>query len=502
MMAHIATAFQLLLTPQCLGVIVLASFYGLFIGSMPGLTASMAAALMIPFTIFMDPIPALAAIVTMEAMAIFAGDIPAALLRMPGTPASAAYVDDSYALAKQGKVGLVLGVDLICSVIGGIFGTIILVVGAPLLAEFAMKFTSFEYFWLALLGLSSAVVISSDSPVKGTISLLFGLLLAVVGLDITMGYQRFTFSNMNLASGINFIPVMIGLFGVSEILRNVFGKEMKLVIAELPKKIFTGVGGVIKHYKFSILRSGIIGTIIGFLPGAGGDIGAWISYGVAKSTSPDKEQFGKGHIEPISCATTANNAALGGTWIPALVFGIPGDSITAILIGVLMMKGLKPGPMIFQNQPDLIYAVFITFFLANLLLIPFGYLVIRASSQVLRISKNILLPIILLFCLVGSFAVNNSLFDVGITIIMGILGYYMEAYGFPVAPTILALVLGPLLEQNFMSSMFKANWNCLSFFNRPFSAILALLILLLWLYPILRRLVKLFGIKVVPKTVG
>jgi TctA family transporter len=495
MMTHIVAAWQLLLTPQCLGVIVLASFYGLFIGSMPGLTASMAAALMIPFTIFMDPISALAAIVAMEAMAIFAGDIPAALLRMPGTPASAAYVDDSHALVKQGKIGLVLGVDVICSAIGGIFGSIVLITCAPLLAEFAMKFTSFEYFWLALLGLSSAVVIASDSPVKGAISLMFGLLLATVGIDITMGYQRFTFNNMNLASGISFIPVMIGLFGVSEVLRNVSGKELKLAVGKLPKKIFSGVGGVVKRYKLHILRSGIIGTVIGFLPGAGGDIGAWISYGVAKSTSLDKEQFGKGHIEPISCATTANNAALGGTWIPALVFGIPGDSITAILIGVLMMKGLKPGPMIFHNQPDMIYAVFITFFLANLLLIPFGYLTIRASSQILRIPNNVLLPIILLFCLVGSFAVNNSMFDVGITILMGLLGYYMEAYGFPVAPVILALVLGPLLEQNFMSSMFKANWNVMPFFNRPLCVVLAGLTMLMWFYPLWRQLVKLCGKK-------
>jgi putative tricarboxylic transport membrane protein len=492
MMTHIVTGFQLLLTPQCLVVFFLASIYGLFIGSMPGLTASMAAALMVPFTIFMDPAPALVAMVTMEAMAIFAGDIPAALLRMPGTPASAAYTDDSYALMKQGKAGFVLGVDVICSVIGGIFGSMVLITCAPLLAEFAMKFTSFEYFWLALLGLSSAVVIASDSPVKGAISLLFGLLLAMVGIDVTMGYQRFTFNNMNLASGINFIPVMIGLFGVSEILRNVLGKEMKPVVVKISKRIFSGAGHVVKRYKFQILRSGIIGTIIGFLPGAGGDIGAWISCGVAKSTSPDKDQFGKGHIEPITCATTANNAALGGTWIPALVFGIPGDSITAILIGVLMMKGLKPGPMIFHNQPDLVYAIFISFFLANLLLIPLGYLAIRASSQILRIPNNILLPIILLFCLVGSFAVNNSMFDVGITILMGVLGYFMEAYGFPVAPVILALVLGPLLEQNFMSSMFKANWGWLPFFNRPFSAFLAGLTLLMWFYPLLRGMMKLW----------
>lgn len=501
MMAHLGSALQLLFNPQCLLVILFSSLYGLFIGAIPGLTATMAAALMIPFLVFLDPVPALVAIVTMEAMAIFAGDIPAALIRIPGTPSSAAYTDDSYALVKQGKAGLVLGVDVICSVIGGIFGAMLLVVGAPLLAEFAMKFTSYEYFWLALIGLSSAVVIASDSPDKGTIALLFGLSLAMVGMDVTMGYQRFTFGNMNLAGGVNFIPVMIGLFGVSEILRNVFGTEMKLTVADLPKRIFAGVWGVIGRYKQNIFRSSIIGGIIGFLPGAGADVAAWISYGVAKNASKDKEKFGKGAIEGVIDAGTANNAALGGDWIPALVLGIPGDAITAIVIGVLMMKGLKPGPMIFQNQPELIYAVFISFFLANLLMIPFGFLAIRASSQILRMPKNILFPIILLFCLVGSFAVNNSLFDVWVTILMGILGYIMEKYGFPVAPVILALILGPLLEQNFMSSMFKANWNYFMFINRPLSAILAILALLMWFYPLLRR-VKLSGNKSVSKTAG
>ncbi len=489
MLEHVAGALVALAAPDVLGVVLLAGIFGLFLGAIPGLTATMGTALLVPFAFFMDPLPALASIVTMSAMAIFSGDIPAALVRMPGTPSSAAYTDDSYRLAQKGQLGLVLGVDVMSSVIGGLMGAAVLMVAAPALAEFALNFASFEYFWLALLGLSCAVIISPGSAVKGLIALLVGLLLSTVGIDVAQGYPRFTFGVVDLLSGINFIPAMIGLFGVSEVLRNVMAaRDAAPAPMRVPKRIFEGVGRTLARYRVNILRSGAIGTFIGILPGAGADIAAWIAYGAAKRASKDAAQFGTGHIEPIVDAGTANNSALAGAWVPALVFGIPGDSITAILIGVLYMKGLRPGPMIFEQQPTLVYAVYITFVLANLLMIPLGYLAIRASGHIMRVPRNVLMPCILTFCVVGAYAINNSLFDVGVMLAMGVLGYVMERHGFPVAPIVLGLVLGPIVEQNFMTSAIKTHWDLWAFFSRPIGNALAALTIGLWLLPLVSTL--------------
>src|SRR5512136_948934 len=450
----------LLLVPKTLLVICICSLYGLFVGSIPGLSATLAASLLIPFTFFMDPVPALVSIVTMSAMAIFAGDIPAALVRIPGTPSSAAYTQDSFALTQQGKAEMVLGVDVVFSAIGGLMGAVVLMSSAPLLAEVAMKFSSFEYFWLAALGLSATVMVSRGSQVKGALAMCLGLFLSTIGVDITLGYPRFTFGSVELLNGVDFIPAMIGVFGVSEVLRNVLAGEMSYPITRVRVgKIFTGMWGMIRRYKVNILRSGLLGTFIGILPGAGADIAAWLAYAVSKRSSKEPEKYGYGSIEAIIDSGTANNSCLAGDWVPALVFGIPGDSITAIVIGVLFMKGLRPGPMIFEQQPEILYAVYMAFILANLLMIPFGWLAIKCSSQMLRVPRNVLMPGILMFCIVGSFAINNTVFDVGIMLIMGVVGYYLEANGFPVAPVVLGLVLGPLVEKNFMMSVIKSDWN-------------------------------------------
>ena len=466
-------------------IIMASAIYGLFVGAMPGLTATMAAALLIPFTFFMDPVPALVSIVTMAAMAIFAGDIPAALVRIPGTPSSAAYTQDSFELTKQGKAELVLGADVVFSAIGGLIGAVILMTSAPLLAEVALTFTSFEYFWLATMGLSATVMVSSGSQVKGALSVILGLFLSTVGVDITLGLPRFTFGSVELLNGVDFIPAMIGLFGVSEVIRSVVEGELAYPIARVQtRRLFSGMWGLLKRYKVNVLRSGLIGTFIGILPGAGADIAAWVAYAASKRFSKEPEKYGHGSIEAIVDSGTANNSCLAGDWVPALVFGIPGDSITAIVIGVLFMKGLRPGPMIFEQQPDIIYAVYLSFILANLLMIPFGYLAIKCSSQMLRVPRNILMPGILMFCIVGSFAINNTVFDVGIMLVMGIVGYFMEANGFPVAPVVLGLVLGPIVEKNFMMSMIKTEWDVTQFFMRPVSAILCIITILVWFYPL------------------
>jgi TctA family transporter len=353
----------------------------------------MATALLVPFTFFMDPFTGLAAIVTMEAMAIFAGDIPAALVRIPGTPSSAAYTDDSYELAKQGKAELVLGVDLVCSAIGGIMGALALMIAATALAEVAVRFTSFEYFWLGALGLSATAMVSQGAFAKGALSIVFGLFLSTVGLDITLGFPRFTLGTVELMNGVNFIPAMIGLFGISEVIRNVTAPALAFEVTRVNhRQIFHGVWSVLSRYRWNVLRSGGIGTFIGVLPGAGADMAAWLAYGVSKRFSKTPERFGKGHMEPVVDAGTANNACLAGDWVPALVFGIPGDAITAIVIGVLFMKGVRPGPLIFEQQRPLLYALYLTFILANVLMIPFGYLAVWASAKTLRVSRRCCCP--------------------------------------------------------------------------------------------------------------
>lgn len=486
MLEHVGTAAGLLASPHVLFVILLSGVYGLFIGMVPGLTATMAAALLVPFTFFLDPVPALGAIVTMEAMAIFAGDIPGALVRIPGTPSSAAYTDESYRMTQKGEGRLVLGVDLMAAVIGGIMGSIVLMTAAPLLAEVALQFTSYEYFWLAALGLSATVMIASASPLKAGLALLVGLVLSTVGLDITLGYPRFTFGTIELLNGVNFIPAMIGLFGVSEILRNVAAGELRVPAAALQTRgVFRGVGRTLRRYRANVARSGLLGTTVGILPGAGADIAAWLAYAMSRRLSKEPQKFGTGHVEGIVDAGTANNAALAGAWVPALVFGIPGDSITAIVIGVLFMKGLRPGPMIFEERPEMLYAVYLTFILANLLMIPLGYLAIRTSTTVIRVRRNVLLPVILLFCTIGAYAINNTLFDVWMMLAMGVLGYLFEANGIPVAPVVLGLVLGPILEQNFMISMIKSDWDLTQFFTRPVSGLLGGLTVFTWFAPLL-----------------
>jgi TctA family transporter len=490
-MESLLQGLVLLATPKVILVIILSAIYGLFVGAMPGLTATMAAALLIPFTFFMDPVPALVSIVTMSAMAIFAGDIPAALVRIPGTPSSAAYTQDSFELTKQGKAEMVLGADVVFSAVGGLMGAVILMTSAPILADFALTFTTFEYFWLAAMGLSATVMVSAGSQIKGALSMFLGLFLSTVGIDITLGLPRFTFGSVELLNGVDFIPAMIGLFGVSEVIRSVMEGELAYPIVKVRTvRIFSGMWKLFRQYKVNVLRSGLIGTFIGILPGAGADIAAWVAYAASKRFSKEPEKYGKGSIEAIVDAGTANNACLAGDWVPALVFGIPGDSITAIVIGVLFMKGLRPGPMIFEQQPEIVYAVYLSFILANLLMIPFGYLAIKCSSQMLRVPRNILMPGILMFCIVGSFAINNTVFDVGIMLVMGVIGYFLEANGFPVAPVVLGLVLGPLVEKNFMMSMIKTDWDVTQFFTRVGSTILCMITILIWFFPLFMALIE------------
>ena len=479
-------AIGMVFEPYVLMVILASAAFGLFVGCIPGLTATMATALLVPMTFFMPPVPAVAAIVTATAMAIFSGDIPGALLRIPGTPASAAYADEAYQMTLKGQAEQALGAGLVFSVIGGLVGTVVLILFSPSLAEFALRFSSFEYFWLMILGLSGAIFIGSSSRLKAAVSLLLGLLIACIGLENPAAHPRFTLGLPELMSGIELIPMMVGMFAISELLRYVTNLDPPaVVLTEKIGNIFAGIWTLLVRYPWQLVRGSALGTLIGIQPGAGADMAAWMSYASSKKFSKEPEKFGAGHVEGIVESGAANNSALAGAWIPAIVFGIPGDSITAIAIGVLYLKNMNPGPMIFIINPQNIYAIFIVFLLANLLLLPLGWLVVKLATRVLRVARNILMPTILLFCIVGAFAVTNSALGVLLILLFGLAAFVMEENGFPVAPAILGVVLGKMLEENLVTSMIKSDGDPLLFFTRPIAMWLAAATLLIALWSVI-----------------
>jgi putative tricarboxylic transport membrane protein len=486
-MDHLTEAVRQVADLRLLQTIVLAAVYGVFFGAIPGLTATMAVALVVPLAYFLPPLHALAAVVTLAASAIFAGDIPGALVRMPGTPASAAYNDDVFRISGTGRPRYALGLCLWGSVFGGLFGTALFMGFARPLARVATLFTVVEYFWFYLIGLGCAVVVSRGSALKGFCSLLLGLLGSTVGLSAVHTEARFTFGVPELFQGVNFIPAMIGLFGLAELLRSVSAPEDGTGGAaagkdEAGKPFFDSLAVLVRRPAAAV-RSSLTGTLIGILPGAGADIAAWVSYGVSRRGSRTPERYGQGSEEGVVDAAAANNAALGGAWVPALVFGIPGDSITAIALGILMMKNLRPGPEIFEKQPVLVTSLYLVFLLANLVLIPVGWAAVRTGARLVRIPRNLLLPLILVFCILGAYAVNGSYFDVGLMLGFGVLGFLLDRFGMPIGPVVLGLILGGPLEERFIQSMTASNGSWLAFVSRPLAFLLAGIAAILWLWP-------------------
>ena len=476
------------LLPWLLGML-----FGIFVGATPGLTATMAVALIVPVSFYMpDPNTGLAMIIGVSFTAIFAGDIPATYLRIPGTPASAAATLDGHQLAKQGRGRFALLIDLFCSSIGGLVGVTLLILIAPQLAKFALKFSNFEYFWLAIFGLSMSAVVSSGNTRRGLLAAAFGMLLATIGLDVVSGAQRFTFGNPELMGGLGFIPVMIGLFGVSEVIRSVLSgfksERSDTLSSEKANSPLSSLLAIWKH-KLTVVKSSLAGTLIGALPGAGADIAAWGAYGLEQRTSKKGANFGKGEVAGVVAPTSANNAAVSGAWIPALVFGIPGDAVTAIVLGALMMYEIKPGPLIFQQNPDQINSIFLIALLTQLLLIPCGYIGLKTFGWLLKLPRSMIMVAVLVFSVVGSFSLRNSLFDVYVMAVFGLVGYFLEAKRVPLAPLILGLILGPMVEENFRTGLIKSEGSLLPFVNRPICATLVALLVLAFFFPkILRKL--------------
>jgi TctA family transporter len=466
-------ALSLVFQTDVLIVIACSAVYGMAVGALPGLTATMATALLVPVTFYLSPIAAIAAIITSSAMAIFAGDIPGALLRIPGTPASAAYTDEAYAYTRKGQPEMALGIGLWFSALGGIIGTFALMIMAPQLAEFALSFSTFEYFWLAFLGLMCATLVSRSSPVKAIASMLIGLLVACVGIENPAGTPRFTFGSTDLLGGIEALPALVGVFAVSEVMRAMVTPEPPQLAARRFGSILQGQLKLTRKYVKPQVRGNLIGIAIGALPGAGADIAAWVSYSVSKRFSKTPEKFGTGHPEGLIESGASNNSALAAGWVPALLFGIPGDTITAIAIGVLYMKGLNPGPTLFTERASSMYALYYIFILANLLMIPLGIVMIRLCSKLLSVPRSAIMSSIILMCAVGAFATGNNLFAVTVVAAFGVIGFVMERNGYPVAAMVLGIVMGTMVEQSFVTSLIKSDGSIWPFFSRPVASILA-----------------------------
>lgn len=469
------------LTPSVFIFLVLGVTGGIAIGSLPGLTATMGVAVLLPFTFGMEPTRALILLVGIYIGAIYGGSISAILLKTPGTPAAAATVLDGHELAIQGKAAKALSMSAVASFTGGMISTVMLITVSPLLAKFALKFSAPEYFALAIFGLSIISSISGNNPLKGLLAGMFGLLIATVGLDPVTSYPRFTFGQISLYSGFSIIPVLIGLFALSEAFT-----QMERIFDEdaLLSRVFNRGSVTLKEIAKvapTMIKSAFMGTFIGSIPGAGADIAAFVTYNEARRSSKTPERFGTGCLEGIAAPEAGNNGVTGGALVPLLTLGVPGDAVAAILLGALIIQGIQPGPLLFTQDAHIVYGLFSSMLVGNVLMLILGLLGVKLFCKVVEIPKKLIVPIILTLSIVGAYAMNNNIFDVWVATAFGLIGYMMQKFEIPASPVILAIILGPMAESNLRRAvlMFQGSYHFL--WTRPITiAFLALAALSLY----------------------
>lgn len=439
---------------------------GVIGGAIPGMSATMAVALTLPFTFAMQPINGILLLLGVYKGGIFGGSIPAILIKTPGTPASSATILDGYPMAEKGQAGRALGMALWASCTADLISNLSLILFAGWLASFALSFGPPEFFTLILFSLTIIAGVSGESLLRGALSAMLGLLLATVGLDLVYGTNRFTFGDPNMMGGLNFIAVLIGLFAIPEIIAMVWNPTGHVGKARSLGKNWVSFADYRKSFK-SIVRGSMIGVFLGSIPGIGAAPSAFLSYSEARRNSPDRENFGKGEVEGVAASEAGNNGVAGATLIPLLALGVPGDVITAIIIGAFMIHGLQPGPMMFVLNVDIIYGLFIGLIVSSVFLFFIGSVAIRGFKYVADIPKRILIPSVLVLCIYGVYAVNNNIFDVGVMFVMGWVGYLMMRYHVPAAPFLIAFILGPLLEDNFRQSMLMSGSDPSILFRGP-----------------------------------
>ncbi len=485
--SHLLQGFELIFTPMSLFLVVAGVMMGILVGVIPGLSPAMGVALLVPFSYGMNPLHALILLTAVYAAANYGGTITAIAINTPGTPSAIVSSFDGFALTKQGQPGRALGTSVIASTVGGFFGALILVFFSDPLARAALSFGPAEYFALAVFGLTIISSLSRGNWIKAFIATLIGLLLNTVGMDPFTGYLRFTFGIPELADGFGFIPALIGLFALGEIFLSLERSErvqaqLQKISSQMPsfKEIW--------NLKRTILQSSVIGTLIGVVPGAGATIAAFIAYAEAKRISKNPEQFGKGALDGVAASGAATSGSVGGALVPLLTLGIPGSAATAVLIGALMLHGLTPGPELFKSNASIVYGLFASLFFAYAAMFVLGYLGNQLWIKIIALPKELLYPGILAIAFIGSYSVNNSLFDVWSCLGFGVLGWLLRRYNFPTAPVILGLILGFLAETNFRRALLMGD--AAIFFTRPVSLILLILALLSLLYPIVKDKLK------------
>lgn len=471
-----------------LGASMAGVLVGIAVGVLPGLSASTGLALLVPFTYGMDPLVALVLLVSVYLAAAYGGSVTAIVINTPGTPSSAAVAFDGYTMTRQGSPGRALGLALATNVSGGIIGVLVLVLFSSTLARAALSFGPQEYFALAVFGLTIIASLEAGNVLKGLLSTLLGLVFVTIGLDPLTGVMRYTFGWVAMNDGVPFVPALIGLFAVGEVLLNIErGSE------EESGKTRTGRDRVSLREIWSTRKAtflgGLIGTLVGVVPGAGATIAAFIAYNEGRRFSKHPEKFGQGSAEGVAAPSAAEGGSVGGALVPLLTLGIPGSAATAVLIGALMLHGITPGPALLAGKnAGLVYGLFAALIVGNLLLLVFGMLGSRLWMRVIDVPRAVLFPLILVVSLVGSYGVANSMFDVAICLFFGALGWLLRRFGFPTAPLVLALILGAMAEENLRRALIMGD--PLSLVTRPVSAVLLALAVLSLLRPLLERLLK------------
>ncbi len=464
MLDTLAASFALFATLDNALALLAGVITGTIVGAIPGMTTPMAVALTLPFTFSLPPVTGILLLLGVYKGGIYGGSITAILINTPGTPAASCTVLDGYPLARKGEARRALDIALYSSCIADFISNISLILFAGVLAGFALKFRSQELFTLIVFSLTIIAGVSGQQLLKGFASACLGLLLATVGLDLIYGTNRFVFGQVNLMSGLTFIPVLIGLFALPEIINYFVSSQTATAV----KSKLAGTGAKLSDVRRclkTIVRGSVIGVVLGAIPGIGGAPAAFMSYSEARRNSRTPEKFGSGEMEGVAAAESGNNGVAGATMIPLLALGIPGDVITAIILGAFMIHGLRPGPLMFQENITLIYALFMGIMLSSFYLLIVGKLSIRAISKIADVPRERLFPIVLVLCVFGCYAVNNTIYDVGIMFIMGALGFVMLKLSIPAAPFLIAFILGPLLEDNFRQSLLISKGNYGVFFS-------------------------------------
>jgi putative tricarboxylic transport membrane protein len=496
--SHLADGFLALLGTDTIpwwqpGLVIMCGVtIGIFVGVMPGLSASTGLALVVPFTYGMHPMMAIILLASIYLSSAYGGTITAIAINTPGTPAAVAVAMDGYALTKRGEPGLALGASLLANTTGGMVGTIILIFLSAPIAKVALQFGPPAFFSLAIFGLTIVAAMEAKNRIKAFFSTALGLLLMTVGLDIINAHPRFTFGNTNLFDGFSFIPALIGLFALGEILLNIEKlQEVKGAVVAFSSKM-PGMGTMLK-LKTTILKSAGIGALVGAIPGAGATIAAFIAYGEARRSSKNPEAFGSGSLEGVTAPSAAAGASEGGALVPLLTLGIPGSAATAVMVGALTLHNITPGPELFKSNTTLVYALFASLFVGNLFMLMIGTLGNKLWVKLIAAPKAILFPVIIAVAFVGSYAVKNSMFDVFVCLGFGVLGWILRRNGFPTAPLVLAMILGRMAETNFRQALLsEGTWTV--FFTNPLSLALLLMAVISLAWPVVQaRRAKVVG---------